>query len=257
MKLEGSYTFDAPREEVWKALLDPEVLAKVMPGCEGLERVGQDEYKAALKIKVGPVQGNFEGGVKLTDIKELESYGMEVDGKGPAGFMKGHGKVWLEAQGSSTIMHYAGEAQVGGRIASVGQRLLDSSAKALTRQSLDGLNKQIQARLQTNNDNPNSSYAAAPALAGAAVETVTPSAPQDIEAKSSPAPSVALEAPPPPSLIEFGLGVGKHLLDDLLPPQRRPLFIGVTLAILAVVLFLNWWASLIARKVAHEIWERR
>jgi hypothetical protein len=255
MKLEGSYTFDAPREEVWKALLDPEVLAKVMPGCESLERVGPDEYKAALKIKVGPVQGNFEGGVKLTDIRELESYGMEVDGKGPAGFMKGHGKVWLEAQGgSATLMHYAGEAQVGGRIASVGQRLLDSSAKALTRQSLDGLHKQIQARLQTpNNSNSSEAVAEAEVEAQTPVEAASPSR----EAGSGPARPAAVEAPPAPSMIEFGLGVGKHMLDDLLPLERRPVFIGAALAVLALVLFLNWWSSLIARKVANEIWERR
>src|SRR5262245_37321960 len=148
MKLDGSYTFDAPRDVVWEALLDPEVLARVMPGCEKLEQVGENEYKGTLKIKVGPVQGAFEGLVTLSDINPPDSYHMSVDGKGGPGFMRGEGQVILEPQGDATIMHYTGEAQVGGRIASVGQRLLDSSAKALTRQSLDGLNKQIQARLQ-------------------------------------------------------------------------------------------------------------
>ena len=148
MKLEGTYTFDAPRDEVWKALMDPEVLKTIMPGCEKLEPTGQDQYKAALKIKVGPVQGKFQGNIKLDDINEPNSYSMQVDGKGPAGFVKGTGGVRLEEQGDSTLMHYSGDAQVGGRIASVGQRLLDSSAKALTRQSLDGLHEQIKARLQ-------------------------------------------------------------------------------------------------------------
>jgi len=150
VKLDGTYTFDAPREAVWQALLDPNVLAKVMPGCEKLERVGENEYKGMLKIRVGPVQGQFEGLVNLTDINAPESYRMQVDGKGAPGFMKGVGEVRLEDQGASTLMHYSGDAQVGGRIASVGQRLLDSSAKALTRQSLDGLNEQIKARTQTN-----------------------------------------------------------------------------------------------------------
>ena len=146
MKLEGTYTFDAPCEVVWQALLDPEVLGRVMPGGEALEKIGENEYKAVLKIRVGPVQGQFEGLVTLLDINPPESYRMQVSGKGAPGFMKGEGQVRLEDQGSSTLMHYSGEAQVGGRIASVGQRLLESSAKALTRQSLDGLHEQIKAR---------------------------------------------------------------------------------------------------------------
>jgi carbon monoxide dehydrogenase subunit G len=253
MKLEGTYTFDAPRDVVWQALLDPEILAKVMPGCEGLEKVGEDEYKAALKIKVGPVQGKFEGGIKLTEINAPDSYNMEVDGKGPAGFMKGHGKIWLEDQGSSTLMHYGGEAQVGGRIASVGQRLLDSSAKALTRQSLDGLNKQIRARLQGDNNEVRHSDAGAAPEAAPEIET------QPMKATSAPAP-VQQEQPQEvkaPSEIEFALGVGKHMIEDLLPPERRPLLIGAALGVLAFVLFLNWWSGLIARKIANEIWERR
>ena len=151
MKLEGTYTFDAPQDVVWSALLDPDVLAKVMPGCEKLEQIGENEYSGLIKIRVGPVQGKFQGKVLLADINEPDSYSMVVDGKGAPGFMKGEGQVKLEAQGNSTIMHYTGDAQVGGRIASVGQRLLDSSAKALTKQSLDGLNNQIQYRLQSEN----------------------------------------------------------------------------------------------------------
>lgn len=253
MKLEGTYTFDAPRDVVWQALLDPEILARVMPGCEGLEKVGEDEYKATLKIKVGPVQGKFEGGIKLTEINAPDSYNMEVDGKGPAGFMKGHGKVWLEDQGSSTLMHYGGEAQVGGRIASVGQRLLDSSAKALTRQSLDGLNKQIQARLQGGNNEVRRSDSETSAEAEMEAESWV------VDATSAPTP--VRQQPPQevnaPSEIEFALGVGKHMIQDLLPPERRPLLIGAGLGVLAFVLFLNWWSGLIARKIANEIWERR
>ena len=147
MDLAGTYTFDAPRDTVWQALMDPEVLAKVIPGCENLEQTGENEYKAALKIKVGPVQGKFSGNVQLLEINEPDSYRMKVDGKGPSGFMKGDGQVKLEDQGDTTTLHYSGTAQVGGRIASVGQRLLDSSAKSITKQSLDGLHEQILARL--------------------------------------------------------------------------------------------------------------
>jgi carbon monoxide dehydrogenase subunit G len=91
MKLEGSYTFNAPREVVWDALLDPEVLANVMPGCEKLDRVGDNQYTGAIKIRVGPVQGKFQGKVVLADIKAPNSYSLTIDGKGAPGFMKGEG----------------------------------------------------------------------------------------------------------------------------------------------------------------------
>ena len=144
MKIDGSYTFAAPRDVVWPMLLDPQVLANVMPGCEKLEEIGENQYKGVLKIKVGPVQGKFNGKVTLTDINEPDSYNMDVDGKGPAGFVKGTGGLVLsDGENGSTVMTYKGDAKVGGRIASVGQRLIDTSAKAIIRQSLDGLNQQI------------------------------------------------------------------------------------------------------------------
>jgi carbon monoxide dehydrogenase subunit G len=253
MKLDGSYTFDAPRDIVWEALLDPDTLAKVMPGCEKLEQIGENEYKGVIKIKVGPVQGTFEGIVTLSDINPPDQYRMLVDGRGAPGFMRGEGQVTLEPQGDSTVMHYAGEAQVGGRIASVGQRLLDSSAKALTRQSLDGLNKQIQARLQAPQDTTPVSATASQAASGEA----TAATPQRNSVASQVAPVVQPAEVAAPSQVEFALGVAKHMAEDLLPPERRPILIGAGLGVLAIILFLNWWANLVARKVANEIWERR
>jgi hypothetical protein len=231
VKLEGTYTFEAPREAVWPALLDPDVLAKVMPGCEKLDQIGENEYKGILKIRVGPVQGQFEGVVTLADISAPESYRMRVDGKGAPGFMKGEGQVHLEDQGESTLMHYSGEAQVGGRIASVGQRLLDSSARALTKQSLEGLHEQIKARMQAN-----ASHQAEVALAG--------EPPQPVEVNA-------------PSQTEFALGVAKHLLNDLVPAPQRPKLIAAGLVFLTSLMVLNWWMNIIARKVAKEVWERR
>lgn len=231
MKLEGTYTFEAPREVVWQALLDPTVLAKVMPGCERLDQIGENGYKGVLKIRVGPVQGQFEGIVHLSDIHAPESYRMQVDGKGAPGFMKGVGEVRLEDHGSSTVMQYSGEAQVGGRIASVGQRLLDSSAKAITRQSLDGLHEQIKARVQTE-----SSSVVEMALAG------EPTSARETSA---------------PSQTEFALGITKHLVDDLVPAPQRPKLIAAGVGLVALILFINWWVNVIARRVAAEVWERR
>lgn len=148
MELAGTYIFAAPRDVVWQALMDPEVLAKVMPGCEKLDQLAENQYKGVLNVRVGPVQGKFEGLVTISEVNEPESYTLQVDGRGAAGFMKGTGEIRLEAQGDSTLMHYGGEAHVGGRIASVGQRLLDSTAKTITRQSLEELHEQIKARLK-------------------------------------------------------------------------------------------------------------
>ena len=146
MRLEGTYTFEAPRQAVWEALMDPEVLAKVMPGCEKLEQLEENKYKGILNVKVGPVQGKFEGVVTITEVNPPEGYSIQVDGRGPSGFMKGVGQIRLEDQGETTLIHYGGDAQVGGRIASVGQRLLDTTAKSMSRQSLEGLHNQIKAR---------------------------------------------------------------------------------------------------------------
>ena len=213
MDLAGTYTFDAPRDEVWQALMDPAVLVSIMPGCESLEEVGENEYQTTLKIKVGSVQGKFKGNIELLEINEPDSYRMKVDGQGPSGFMKGDGQVKLESQGDSTLMHYTGTAQVGGRIASVGQRLLDSSAKAITKQSLDGLNQQITARQQA--------AAAPPAQNGHSHTTPTP----------TPTP-VATKAIEPPSEMEFALGVAKNMLDDAIPAERRPLLLAVVSLVL-------------------------
>src|SRR5512144_1521369 len=118
MKIEGDYAFEAPRDVVWDVLLDPQLLARVLPGCEGLDPLGNDQYKAVLKIQIGPVQGVFEGTVTLLDIHKPDSYRMEINGKGAPGFVKGSGTVRLEEQAPTTTMRSVGDAQVGGKIAS-------------------------------------------------------------------------------------------------------------------------------------------
>ena len=145
MKLAGDYKFEAPVAEVWKALLDPVVLAAVMPGCEKLELV-DGAYVGELNIKVGPVQGKFQGKVILSDVEDEKGYTMTVDGRGQPGFIKAKAAVKLTPAGEETTMEYDADAQVGGRIASVGQRLIDSSAKAIIKESLEGLNSNVKAR---------------------------------------------------------------------------------------------------------------
>ena len=215
MKISGDYTFDAPQELVWEALQDPQVLASIMPGCEKLELVGENEYEGALKIKVGPVQGEFQGKVKLEDINPPDSYNMTVDGKGVPGFVKGSGGLKLTGQGDKTVMTYEGDAQVGGRIASVGQRLLDSSAKSIVKQSLEGLNTIMKARVAAAGE------AAAGGTAGGAA--------------TAPAPQVEIKAP---SQLGFAANVAQDVAGDLIPAKYRPLLIAGGIVLLIVILYL-------------------
>ncbi len=201
MKIEGEHTFDAPRDVVWKTVLDPEVLANVLPGCEDFHEVGDNQFEGLLKIKVGPVQGKFKGNVELTDLVEPSSYNLRVRGKGPPGFVDGQGELTLEDAGDQTVLRYTVDAKVGGRIASVGQRLLDSSSKVITRQALEGLDQHVQA-------------------AAGADEGGEP--PAEIEA---------------PSQAEFATQVAKGMLDDLIPKERRPMVFGIA-AVAAIVLGL-------------------
>jgi carbon monoxide dehydrogenase subunit G len=176
MKLEGDYVFEAKVPEVWSALFDPVILAAVMPGCEKLELV-DGHYVGDIKVKVGPIQGKFTGKVDLQDKVEPESYTMIVDGRGAPGFVKATAQVKLAAEGDATRVHYDCDAQVGGKIASVGQRLLEASARAIVAQSLEGLHTNIKLRAAAYREAAQKTAAAAPATAAAAVEpAVTPAA---------------------------------------------------------------------------------
>ena len=138
MKLDGEYFFDDSVKEVWDALFDPAVLAAVMPGCEKLDLV-DGSYIGEIKVKVGPIQGKFSGKVDLLDIVEPQSYRMIVDGRGAQGFVKANAEIKLSIVDGKTRIVYTSEAQVGGKIASVGQRLVETSARAIVKESLQGL----------------------------------------------------------------------------------------------------------------------
>ena len=148
MKVEGTYTFAAPRDIVWPIILDPDVLANILPGVQELEKLTDNEYKATMKIRIGPVQGLFSGNVKLSDLKPPEAFHIHLNSKGAPGFVKGEGDLQLGTEGDPTVLTYSGNAQVGGRLASVGQRLMESSTQALIRQSLESLDRQIEARMR-------------------------------------------------------------------------------------------------------------
>jgi hypothetical protein len=132
MKLEGSHDIQVPRHKVWAAFLDPEMLRQAIPGCERLEAMGDDEYKATLKIGVAAVKGTFEGKVKLSDKNAPESYRMAVEGSGGPGFVRGGTLISLaDLEGGGTRVSYSADVQVGGLIAGVGQRMLGGVAKMM------------------------------------------------------------------------------------------------------------------------------
>ena len=132
MKLEGTYEVPAPRKKVWDAFQDPKVLKKAIPGCEKLEAIGPDEYKATMKVGVGGVKGTFEGKVKLSEKQAPDSYRMAVEGSGGPGFIRGETVITLTDQdGGGTRVSYTADVQVGGLIASVGQRMLGGVSKMM------------------------------------------------------------------------------------------------------------------------------
>jgi len=149
MILSGTFTFEGPRARVWEILQDPAVLAKALPGTKTLTQVGEDKYQGVMKISVGPVNAaEFAMSVELKDKVEPERFSMVIDGKGGVGFTKGTASIALEEQpGPVTVMTYTSDVQVGGKIAAVGQRLLESVGKMMTRQALDALNKELKSRL--------------------------------------------------------------------------------------------------------------
>ncbi len=145
MKLEGEFTFNAPREKVWSILNDPAVLKKHMPGCESLEAVGDDQYEAVLMIGVGAIKGSYKAKLTLKDQNPPESYTLQIEGSGRPGFVKGEGRVRLKDLSGQTALSYSGELQVGGLIARVGQRLLGTISEKMTRQFFQDLGAEAEA----------------------------------------------------------------------------------------------------------------
>ena len=205
MKIEGSFPLDVPRDIVWKALLEPGIISKTLPGCEELTLVSENLYKAKLNVKVGPVQGGFEGQFSLSDLKPPEGYRLKLSGKGSTGFLEGEGEIRLEDLGEETMLHYEITVQVGGRVAAVGQRLLDSSARSVARQGLERFNEQVK-RLEQSEDRE---------VPGEEEEEATV-----------------------PSQSDFISNVAKDVLLDLLPRERRLVILALSTGGLIVFLII-------------------
>jgi carbon monoxide dehydrogenase subunit G len=131
MKIEGTHKIEAPRERVFAALTDPAVLERCIPGCEQMEKTGENRYNAKLTAGVGPVKGVFTACVSLDQLVPPEHYKLIVEGKGQPGVVNGTGELNLKDSGTATEIHYTGEVNVCGLIASVGQRMIQSTANLL------------------------------------------------------------------------------------------------------------------------------
>jgi carbon monoxide dehydrogenase subunit G len=149
LKIEGTYAIPAPREVVWQHLMNPDVLARSLPGCEKLEPNSDGSYQTELKISIAAVKGTYRGRVEILDLIPPERYRMKVQGQGSSGFVKGEGTLTLSDEGpAATKISYSGDAQVGGVIASVGQRLIHAAAHQMATHFFQELAKQVQP-LQT------------------------------------------------------------------------------------------------------------
>lgn len=129
MKIGGVYSLPIEQQRAYRLLQDPEVLARCMPGTDHLVKTGPDEYEMKMKLVVSAIQGLFSGKVRIADQKPPESFRLIVEGSGKVGFMKGDGLLTLVPSAGSTEVRYEGDVNVGGAIAGVGQRLLDTTAK--------------------------------------------------------------------------------------------------------------------------------
>jgi len=202
MKLQGEYIFDGPREEVWEIIRDPEVLATALPGTQSLEQVGENEFEGTMHVRIGPVAGVFAGKIVVSDEVPPESCTLTVEGKGAPGFANGTGRVTLIEQGDDqTLLQYEGDMQVGGRLASVGQRLIDTASKSMIAQGLESLNNALKVRMLGEEE-------------GITVEYV------------------------PPSEAEFAAAVAKDVAREMLPPAQLVAIVLAAVAAIALLIFL-------------------
>lgn len=198
MEMSGEYKINASREKVWAALNDPEILKQSIPGCEQIEQQSETEMTAQVTAKVGPVKAKFSGAVQLTDLDPPKSYRISGEGKGgAAGFAKGGANVMLEEDGEGTLLKYEVDAQVGGKLAQLGARLIDGTAKKMASQFFEN----FAAAVESGSDAETGSAGEAPAEPAPAVAPAATPEP-------TPAPQPAPDAPAAGTSAFSQIGIG-------------------------------------------------
>jgi carbon monoxide dehydrogenase subunit G len=223
VNIEGEHTFSGPRDTVWELVRDPNVLASCIPGAQSMEQVSENEYEGRMNVRVGPVAGVFAGRLVVSNEVRPESFTLSVEGRGAPGFVKGSGNVLLSpVDEDTTLMKYDGELQVGGKLAGVGQRLLDSVGKSIIRQGLESMDQQLHARLAPEPE---------PALTTAGEEAVP--------AAAAPLPQTGR----PPSELEFAATVAKDVVKDyaadIFSPETQATWLAVAAALIGVI--VGFW----------------
>jgi hypothetical protein len=204
MNLEGEHVFNGPRQAVWEMFRDPNVLASALPGTQKFNQINPNEYEVGMNVRIGPVAGVFTGKLVVSNEVPPESCTLTADGRGAPGFAKGVGNVNFIDQGDgTTLLKYDGEMTIGGTLASVGQRMLDSVSKSMIRQGFEALDKALEARLA--------------AQAGQQVADYKP-----------------------PTEAEFAKGVAKDMTKDIMKTTEVKMLLYVVPAaiILAVIAYL-------------------
>jgi len=172
MEMTGEYKIPAPREKVWEALNDPEILKVCIPGCQEMSKESDTELSATVKSKVGPVSATFKGKVTLSDVDAPNGYKISGEGTGGvAGFAKGGAEVSLADDGDGTLLNYTATGQVGGKLAQIGSRLIDSTAKKMANEFFGKFAEVVAA------------------------ENAAPEASQEAETSAAPAQETAIETP--------------------------------------------------------------
>jgi carbon monoxide dehydrogenase subunit G len=146
MKIEGAYDVPAPPSKVWDAFLNPEQISRAIPGCERLEALGNDEFKATMKIGVAAVKGTFEGKVRITDKNPPTSYRLHAEGSGTPGFLRADTLITFQEAPGGTRVTYSADVQVGGLIAGVGQRMLGGVSKMMADQFFTRMSELLQTQ---------------------------------------------------------------------------------------------------------------
>ena len=147
MKISGSYTLPFSREKTYQNLHDPAILSRCVPGCDALEKIGEDEYAMKMKMALAAFSGLFTGKIKITEADPPQSFKMLVEGSGKVGFLKGEGLMNLSPTNeTSTELTYDGDVQVGGTIAAVGQRMIDTTAKMMIRKFFEKFIEEVEAK---------------------------------------------------------------------------------------------------------------
>ena len=139
MKISGSSLVALPPERAYQVMQDPVVLARCIPGCDALEKIGEDEYRMKMKMSMASLSGAFDGKVRITEQSPPDSFRLEVEGSGRIGFVKGGGLLKIAAKDAGSEVTYDGDVQVGGTIAAIGQRLIDSTSKMMIKKFFEKL----------------------------------------------------------------------------------------------------------------------